>query len=514
MTLPRLILTGSSGFIGRHLLDALKERYEIYGLARRSQSRCGAPIHPNIHWHQVDIGDAEPLRAVFDEVWRAGGVTTVIHLAAHYDFEGENEEEYYRTNVEGLRLVLDNCKRIGVRHFIFSSSLAACSFPDRGDALNERSVADGDHVYARTKALGEEMLAEYGDAFQSVIVRFAALFSDWCEYPPLFMFIRTWLSRAWNRRILGGKGESAIPYMHVRDAVHFLETTLDRLGDLDNREVILASPDGAVSHEELYYSATHYHYGNSDLPLHVPKALTGPGIRMRCLMGKLTGEMPFERPWMAKYVDQQLAVDASHTRERLGWAPRPRLHILRRMPFLLENLKSDPVEWNRRNRAAMKQVRLRPNLGIYALLGTHREEISELFTQALHHHAAAGQMPSYGIMEQGEHRWNHRLILRNLMNAVRTQERSFFLAYCQDLAERRWEQGFRAEEICGALEALNTICLEVLAADPEGEELAPYFHDHITVTIRFGADHVLEVYEIKEDQKRRRRVSGPVPPVR
>ena len=57
MSLPCLVVTGASGFVGRHLLDALKEDYRIVGLARRSQARSGAPVHPNITWHQADIGD-------------------------------------------------------------------------------------------------------------------------------------------------------------------------------------------------------------------------------------------------------------------------------------------------------------------------------------------------------------------------------------------------------------------------------------------------------------------------
>ena len=55
--LPRIVVTGSSGFLGRHLLDATKDYYRIAGIARRSQLISGAPHHPNIQWHQADIAD-------------------------------------------------------------------------------------------------------------------------------------------------------------------------------------------------------------------------------------------------------------------------------------------------------------------------------------------------------------------------------------------------------------------------------------------------------------------------
>ncbi len=514
MTRPRLILTGSSGFIGRRLLDALKGRYEIYGLARRSQARSGAPEHATIHWHQVDIADEERLRAAFQEMGRAGEVETVIHLAAHYDFEEGNEAEYYRTNVDGLRNVLECSREIGVKNFLFSSSLAACAFPESGEVLTEDSDPDGDHIYAKTKAIGEAMVREYNDSMRTVIIRFAALFSDWCEYPPVFMFIGTWLSKAWNRRILGGRGQSAIPYLHVRDGVRFVEHALDYLDLLEPGEALIASSDEVVSHSELYYAVTRYYYGDAPVPWHVPKFLAGPGIHVRCLLGRLTGSMPFERPWMSKYVDKQMTVDASRTRDRIGWTPRERLRLLRRISFLLENLRSDPTQWHERNRAAMKYVHLRPNLRVSQLLVKHREELSNRFTAALQVRAEAGELPSYGTVGETEHRWNHRLVLRNLINAVRTRDRSIFLAYCEDLAERRWEQGFGAEELCGALISLNEVCLEVLSEDQEAREIAPYFYEHITVTIRFGSDHVTEVFELMEHRHRGERPTGPVSKVR
>lgn len=490
MSLPTLLLTGASGFIGRHLLDSLKDDYRIYALARRSQIRCGAPYHENIIWHQVDIGYPEPLRNVFREIQAGGGVDYVLHLAAHYDFSGQEDPEYHRTNVLGLRNVLENCKLLKPKRFFFSSSVAACAFPARGECLDENSEPDGDHIYARTKAIGERMLGEYSQHFPSAIVRFAALFSDWCEYPPLYMFLRTWLSRAWNRRMLGGKGQSAIPYLHVTDAVSFLSRALARQDVLDDGEVIIASPDGSINHKQLYQVATTYENDDARTPIFTPRFMVLPGIHVMSLLGRFQSEEPFEKPWMAKYVDLRMDIDASRTRERLGWAPRQRLEILQRMPFLIENLKYDRMEWTRRNRDAMKQVRVRPNLKIHSLLEKHKDEIADTFTEVLKE-----KFPSYQAMSDQDHLWNHRLIMRALRNAIRLRVKADFMDYCRDLAERRLEQGFSGQELLGALELLNEVCLKVVHSDPDAEDMRPHTPTCITMTLQFGMDQVMDVID-------------------
>ena len=383
MSLPRLIVTGASGFIGRRLVEALKEDYEIVGIARRSQSRSGATIHPNVTWFQVDIADRDSLSRTFAVIREAGGADVVIHLAAHYDFTGDNDPEYWRTNVRGLRNVLEECTRLDLRGFVFASSVAACSFPEAGQVLSEDSPPDGDHVYAVTKRMGEEMLAEYDGRIKSCIVRFAAMFSDWCEYAPLYFFLDTWLSDAWNSRVLGGRGRSAIPYMHLREIPAFFRQVLAHLDDLEQREVLIASPSSTIDHLRLFELANVNYRGRRRKPVFMPKTLAFIGVWARDLLGRALGNRPFERPWMMKYVDLDLAVDASRTYERLGWRPRERLMLPRRMPFLVEHLKRDPVEWHRRNREAMKKVHLRSNLRIHGLLEKHHDRIREQFVAAL-----------------------------------------------------------------------------------------------------------------------------------
>jgi nucleoside-diphosphate-sugar epimerase len=500
-----IIVTGASGFVGRHLLERLKDTHRVFALARRSQARCGAPVHPNIHWFQADVAERESLAPFFAHVRAEGGAEACVHLAAHYDFTGEESPEYWRTNVHGLRNVLDACEGLRLRRFVFSSSVAACRMPPPRGVLDETSPPDGAHVYSRTKAEGERLLADR-TTIPSTVVRFAALFSDWCEYPPLFMFLGTWLTRAWNRSLLGGHGHSAVPYLHVEDATVFLLQLLDRLKQVGPGRLLIASPDGAVSHRELFEAATLLHDGRRRRPVLVPRLLCGPGMWLRDLFGRVAGERPFERPWMARYVDQRMNVDTSRTRAILGWAPRPRLEVLRRMPFLIENLQTEPLEWNLRNRAAMKEVRLRNNLRLHRLLLAHEAEIRALFTEALLGPGGRDRFPGYQKVSASDHQWHHRLILRQLMNAVRTREKAVFTAYCRDLAERRFEQGFEAAEVCAALDELDRICLSVLRRDPEGASLAAELQDDVTMTLRFGADQVQDVFERLGPA-----VSGPVP---
>jgi len=496
MELPTIVVTGASGFVGRHLLEVLKGSYKIFAIARRSQRQCGAPIHPNILWHRVDIGDIEPLSALFKRIQDGGGAELFIHLAAYYDFSGVEHPEYMRTNVTGLRNILELCKPLGLKRFIFASSTAACKFPPSGKVIDETNSPDGEHIYAKTKKIGEEMLKEYEDDVPSCIVRFAALFSDWCEYPPLYMFLGSWLSDTWTSNVLGGKGQSAIPYLHIQDVVAFLKRVLERIDDLDNREVLVASPDGSISHLRLFESATLAYYGHRKKPFLLPKFLCRPGIWARRFFGHFSGHRPFENPWMCHYIDLQMNMDAGRTRERLDWRPKARLDVMRRIPFMVENYRAEPAEWHHRNTAALKVLPLMLHLKVHSLLRAHEREIEKEYAATVFGHEGDDRFAGYRNLPASEQQWFRKQLLVQLMNAIRTRDKSLFRAYCQDLAEHRFEQGFSVRDVCDTLVVMNNICVKNLREDPKVKELRPtVLRDYITMVIQFGIDEVQEVFE-------------------
>ena len=493
--LPTLVVTGASGIVGRGFLAAARDGYRIYAIARRPQKRAGVANHPNVRWIQVDIGNASALDRVTSHIRRAGGADYLVHLAAHYDFENVENPEYRHTNVNGTRNVLEQARSLGVRHFLFASSVAACSFPEPGEAITEETPADAEFPYARSKRIGEEMVGEFSRWFTCSTVRLAAVFSDWCEYAPLYVFLSTWLSSRWNSRIIAGRGLSAVPYVHSRDVNRLFLTLLRRGPELPRHGVYIASPDGATTQQELYELATRFHFDSPRRALHLPKALAWPGVLARDGLGRMIGRRPFERPWMLEYLDRQLAIDASRTRRVLGWAPTPRYHVLRRMLFLLEKMKSNPVEWRTRNERALRRPPERPALIIHDAMLEAREAIVDSIAAYLQSPVRLDRFPNYGRMTIDELTWYTGIIYELLMAAVRTGDRTLLLNYVQDLARRRHGRGFPASEVCEALVASSDIIVEELLFKPELESYRQSVRDWIALSIALAVDGVQDAYD-------------------
>jgi nucleoside-diphosphate-sugar epimerase len=309
-----ILITGASGFIGKYLLDIFKKDYDVIAISRRSGTEAGVPFHPNIRWVQWDIANKLKYSDVMGYLIGRGGVDIVIHLAGYYDYEYDNNPEYERTNVLGTRNVLQLAQNIDAKHFIFASSLAAYKFPEKGQFINESSPPDAVFAYAVSKKRGEEMCLEFSSFFTCSVVRFAAIYSDWCEYGPLYQFLTTWLSGKWDARILGGKGESAISYLHIHDLALLIKKLIEKTGELQKFGTYIASPGGSTSHRELFNIAIRDYYGNAVNPVFLPKTFAFPGLIAKKIMARLhLSSKSFEKFWMLKYVDLQLNIDASLT---------------------------------------------------------------------------------------------------------------------------------------------------------------------------------------------------------
>jgi len=501
-----IIVTGASGFIGRHFVQSFHHDYYIYALARSSQKLAGVPLRKNINWIRLDIGQKDSVDNVFQDIAEKGGADFIIHLAGYYDFDGKDSPEYDRTNVKGTQYILEAAKKLKIKRFIFASSLTVTEFKKPGLIINEKSPADAKFEYAVSKCTGEKIVKKYSDFFPVAILRLAAIYGDWCEYGPLYNFLITWLSESWKSNILAGKGESAVPYLHVKNLNTLFFKIIQNTADLHQCETFIASPNGCTSHRQLFAIAVRYNSGRQIEPIFLPKPLAYMGIQCVDFLGRITGKRPFEKSWMIKYIDLQLNVDASYTHNKLNWKPVSRYDIKRRLLFLIEHKKSNPDDWNRKNLEALKKRKIvNPNLKISETMHSLKEEIISKIIEEMYSDNHLQQFLTYKKLKIKVHTERTRYIYSMFETAVRTGYRMHVLSYARNLASERYKENFQIDEVIAAVQFIGDFIVKTLLeqqelADlPDQLEMEQRIYDGITLTTQLIIDELEDsFYRLQE----------------
>jgi nucleoside-diphosphate-sugar epimerase len=505
-----ILVTGASGFVGRHFINTVKKSHIVYAIARRSQHDAGIPLHSNIHWYRCDITKKEKLALIIDDIAQQGGVVFIFHFAGYYDFTNSNSPEYQRTNVDGTRYLLEYAEKLKVQRFIFSSSLTVTDYSDPNLVLNEQSPLDATIPYALSKKAAEDLIASYSEKFPCTIVRLAAIFSDWCEYGPLYILLRNWLSDSWKATLIPGRGETALPYLHVHDLNSLFRRIMSEHKKLSNHDMVVASPDGCVSHKNLFTIAVRYFYVKHLELRSIPVWLAKVGVFCMEVMGRLTGNPPFERVWMLDYIDRRMTVDSSATRRLLSWEPTARYHITRRMLFLIENMKSNPNLWLERNLAmAHKKTEERPGLKIYEVMVEVKEQVIVEHVDHLIDPTNRESYPHYNSLDRETLRLRATLIYEMLEVVFLNGDRQHILCYAHYLARQRSMEGIDLIELTQALQHTAEHLKNVLLNHPV---LTPYrqrIHDEIGLTIQLIMDEIEDVYE-HIDERAKDRPQGTV----
>ena len=161
------LVTGATGFIGSHLVEAL--------LARGWRVRCLVRKTSVLRWIPTDDvslinGD---VALAGDELERATrNVSVVFHLAG--TTSAADDSAYITVNVEGTRNVVTAMQKSAPDSLlVFCSSLAAAG-PARGRPINETDEPSPVSAYGRSKLTAERIVEESG--LQHLIVRPPAVY--------------------------------------------------------------------------------------------------------------------------------------------------------------------------------------------------------------------------------------------------------------------------------------------------------------------------------------------------
>jgi dihydroflavonol-4-reductase len=165
----KALVTGTSGFIGSHLTEALLGRgYEVRCLLRKSSKLTW--IDPkSVEVASSGFDDPEALRRAVE------GVDVIYHVAGVT--ASKTQEGFFQGNQVATRNLVQAAADVGtVKRFLHMSSMAAVGPASKGSPVDETTPCRPITTYARSKKAAEDEVLKMSDRLAITIVRPPAVY--------------------------------------------------------------------------------------------------------------------------------------------------------------------------------------------------------------------------------------------------------------------------------------------------------------------------------------------------
>lgn len=286
-----ILVTGTTGFIGRHLVEKLTDCLPV--IREGESSSC------NKSYIVSSIDDETNWNGALDRI------DSIIHLAGIAHTHNSSPEAYQKVNVDGtLHLAREAAKR-GVRRMVFVSSIGVNGTNTNDSfAFTPNSFVHPHNPYAESKYLAEMGLLDIAKetALEVVIVRPTLVYGT--DAPGNFGSLVKLVSKL-----------PFLPFGLINNQRDFI--SVHNLVDLliccaqssQGSGCIFLASDGQTSSIRDFTDSIATGLGKKVLQLPVPTFLFR-------FVGKLTGKST-----MVEQLVGDLTVDSSNVKSILGWTP-------------------------------------------------------------------------------------------------------------------------------------------------------------------------------------------------
>ena len=207
----RIIITGSKGFIGSHLIDSLNQLgHEVFGL---DKDNC-------------ELSDFLSVDSAIKKIQPEA----IFHLAAQLPGLDNEPESFFKNNVQSTFNLLESAKNLRAPRFIFASTMNVYGKP-RYLPVDEKHPLEPVNIYGLTKSLAENLFEFYAGNFgyRAVVLRFSGVFGPGRDSGAIASFI----SKALKGEVIeiDSDGSDAWDTAYVKDIV---EASLKALEKIDS----------------------------------------------------------------------------------------------------------------------------------------------------------------------------------------------------------------------------------------------------------------------------------------
>ncbi len=264
----KVLVTGSAGFIGHHLvkkllqegfqvvgIDSLNDYYDTELKINRLRNQgfeidVNFPLNgeltiPNNKFYRVNIEDKNTLMGIFE----TNKFDFVVNLAAQAGvrYSITNPDAYLDSNIVGFLNILEACRKYPIKHLLYASSSSVYGL-NTNIPFSESSHTDHPiSLYATSKKCNELMAHTYSHLFSipTTGLRFFTVYGPWGRPDmALFMFTRDILANKEIEVFNFGKMERDFTY--IGDIVEGIYQSLNNVPS-GNEDFDTAKPDPSIS---------------------------------------------------------------------------------------------------------------------------------------------------------------------------------------------------------------------------------------------------------------------------
>jgi len=200
-------ITGASGFIGSHLLEALlKNNWKVRALSHKSP----IPESANCVIIHGDIGDYHLLKEAMTDV------NICFHLASSLGASLIKKDEFFRVNKVGTETILQAARHAGVKRIVHFSSAGVFGKVQKDEIADEAYPLNPKDIYDKTKLEGERVAIQHAlEGMDVVIIR-----PGWVYGPGDKRTFKLIKAIAKGRFMLVSRGKVLQTPVYIEDLIH------------------------------------------------------------------------------------------------------------------------------------------------------------------------------------------------------------------------------------------------------------------------------------------------------
>ncbi len=319
-------ITGSTGFIGIHLIKLLQKKEEVkkvYLLVRNPQKL-------NKRLPDLDMEKFVIIRSNLFSLNKIPEDTThIVHLAGIT--KATNEEYYFQINTDATeRLAKLSLNLSNLKKFLFVSSLAAAGPSKKCVPLKESVTPEPVSIYGKSKLEGEKRILKFKSKIPIIILRPPAVYGEWdTDFLEAIKLIKKGLSL----NIKHSSQNRILSWIYAEDIVGAIYNLLN--SEISSGEIFFISEDRDLKWSEVEEIVANHFKSKVRIKITFPLWIGKILANTTNFISKVTGKNYIFNKDKINEIQYRCWICSNEKLKKYGFSPI----------YSFENKISDVIDW-------------------------------------------------------------------------------------------------------------------------------------------------------------------------